>query len=149
DFNLSNVIILHESGGSENRFWQAGVSNILLDLPFTLPMIDARVPLGAAHRAVDKGIHTRLLRCRPPLLALQHFAFCAYSPEVLNTINAIQSAGRTFQRGGILQVSLYDFNPLSCQVLGRSTARVASQCPQLPSFGNHVVDDRAALASGC
>src|SRR6516225_4635687 len=58
DFNLIDVVVLHERSGPEYCGWQAELANMLLDLPLALPMIDARVPLRPAHGTVDEVFHT-------------------------------------------------------------------------------------------
>ena len=58
NFNLVDVIVLHETGRPEYRCRQAELTNMLLNFPIALPMIDAGVPLCPANRTVDKMFYT-------------------------------------------------------------------------------------------
>src|SRR5262245_47890032 len=70
DFNLIDVVVLHESSRPEYCGWQAELAYMLLNLPLALPMIDARVPLCPTHGTVDEVFHTGFLGCLRQVFAL-------------------------------------------------------------------------------
>src|SRR5215510_10510165 len=91
DFNFLDVVGFHEGNRPKDCRRQTEFANILLNLPLTLPMIDAGAPLRSAHGTVDKMLHTGLLCRLRQVLALLYFTLRADRPEVLDTINSISA----------------------------------------------------------
>src|SRR5260370_33344755 len=112
-------------------------------------MADARVPLRPANGAVDEMLHPSFLCHVRQVLALLYLTFRTDFPEVLDTVYAVHNVGGMLQGSQVFEISLRPFNALACQVQGRVTARVASQCSQVPSFGQHMADDGPALLPCC
>src|SRR6266566_9304863 len=83
------------------------------------------------------------------VLALLYLTFRTDFPEVLDTVYAVHTVGSMLQGCQVFEISLGQFDALVCQVQSRVSARVASQCSQVPSFGQHLTDDRPALLSCC
>jgi hypothetical protein len=82
-------------------------------------------------------------------LALLYLTFRTDFPEVLDTVDAVHTVSSMLQGFQVFEISLRQFDALACQVQGRITARVASQCSQVPSFCQHMVDDGPALLPCC
>src|SRR5262249_21395519 len=76
------------------------------------------------------------------------FSLGADRPKILDAVDPIGAAQGALQGSGIFQVSLDNFDALMGQFLSRSVAGVSRQCPELPSFGQHMADNGSALPSG-
>src|SRR5215468_7244214 len=94
-------------------------------------------------------LHTGFLCHVRQVLALLYLTFRTDFPEVLDTVDAVHAVGSMLQGRQVFEISLRQFDALACQVQGRITARVASECSQIPSFGQHMADDGPALLACC
>src|SRR5262245_20632392 len=108
DFDLLDVIILHEGRGPQDGRRQIQAAYVLLDFPFRLPMVDSRVAFGPSHGTVDKMLEARLLRGVGQVLPLLHFAPGADRPVILDAVNAMHAAHGALQRSRVIEVSLND-----------------------------------------
>src|SRR5260370_40021462 len=94
-------------------------------------------------------LHTGFLCHARQILALLYLTLGTDFPEVLDTVYAVHTMGGMLQGRQIIEISLRQFDALACQIQSRITARVASQCSQVPSFGQHMADDCPALPPCC
>src|SRR5262249_14658817 len=90
--------------------------------------------------------HPRLLGRIGQALPLLDLTLGAHRPKILDAVDTVGAADGTFEGGRILQISLDHFDPLTGKILSCGVAWVASQCPQLPTLGLHMANDRSALS---
>src|SRR5580658_4040005 len=62
EFDYVEIKIVKKSGWPKNRGRQTELENVLLDLSFALPDVDARVAVSTADRIVNKMGHARFQR---------------------------------------------------------------------------------------
>src|SRR6202011_5189447 len=105
-----NMVSFHERSRPENGGGQGNFANVLFDLPLALPMRDAGVPLSPTHGTVDKVLHSRLLGNVGQVLALLNLTFRSHCPEILDTVNAVDTARGAIERRRVFQVSLQHFD---------------------------------------
>src|SRR5215831_4665751 len=86
-------------------------SNVLLDFPFALPMIDARVALRSTNGTVNEVFHAGFFCCVRQILALLNLTLRSDRPEILNAIDTVDAARGRLQRYRLFQISLHHFDP--------------------------------------
>src|SRR5258708_25026793 len=103
------------------------------NFPLALPMIDTGVPLSPAHGTVNKMFYSSLLGGLSEVFALLHFASRPNRPEILHTIDAVNTSHGTLEGGWIFQIAFHQFDTLVGLLLGRITTALTSQRSQPPS----------------
>src|SRR5215471_642976 len=142
------MVHFHESSGPEDGCRQAEGANVLLNFPLGLEMRDTRISLRSSHRAVNEMLNPHFLSHVSQVLALLYFPTRTYCKEILDAVDTIGVARRSFQGGWILQISLDEFNAtVPRQFLGRVAFGVAGQRPQFPPLRPHVADHSSTLPS--
>ena len=121
------VPILHEEGGPQNRAGQAGLVEVLFDLPFAFEVRQAGLLVGADHRAIHEVPHPgRACRIRQ-LLALRDFAIVPGLEEVLDGEDSIDAFQRLPERCRLVQIALNQLDSPLLHCLGCPAGRVACQ----------------------
>jgi hypothetical protein len=110
--------------------------NVLLNFPHDLEMQDTGISLRSSHRAVNEMLNPHFLSNVSQIPALLYFPTRTYCKKILDAVDTIGVARRSFQGGWILQISLHEFNAaVPRQFLGRVAFGVAGQRPQFPPLG--------------
>src|SRR5262249_28303501 len=104
NFDLIDVVVLHERCGAHHGSRKPQLPNVLLDLPLALPMVDTGVTLGSTDRTVYKVRYARLFCGISEILALFHFTFGTNSPEILHAVDTVNATNRSIEGTGIFQV---------------------------------------------
>ena len=113
DFDLVNLVVLHESSRPENRCRQTKFPNVLLNFPLALPMIDAGVALSSSDGTVDKMFYPSFLCGLAQVFALLHFTSSSNRPEILHTLDTVNTSCGALEGGRIFQISLHQFDALA------------------------------------
>src|SRR5215208_132440 len=100
---------------------------MILCFPLALEVRYPRLPVSAAHRAVDEVLHTGRLRCIGDRLALLYLTIVAGLPEVLHGEYAVGSFERSLHGGAVFHITLHNLGAPIGQGLRLRLLRVAGE----------------------
>src|SRR5262249_41893737 len=123
------------------------LANIILNLPFSFPNVDPRVPVGATHGVVDEVLDAGICGGIGDVFALLNLSYAARG-VILDAEDAVYSLHCGLDGSHVFQVAFYDLDAPLRERLSRVALRIACKRPKLPALFEHPRCNCSALLSG-